>query len=251
MQKSKTAPDSASKKPKQNKRNRSGLAMPPAHRQYPLMIDAEEVVNGIAVKALACVKLCQEQRPLIAKRKQQKQYILLDLEFAKDFTNLLAQLETAFFQVAPCLKQTPVAMSQDIAEADSNSIPIFVDEDQLLIHTPYLPPRNVTQLHLYTEILAARLAITELPHWNRWHADICQVFPSDRIRFARDADNSDYKQLIDTLALYLRTTDAAGHFSMTADVIADDSLDPGTYIRVTPKPASNPAAEAWKIAKKV
>ena len=240
------------KEPDLTHRPRAADHLPPDGRpkQYPPMISQEVIINDIAHRALSCVKLCQEQRP-IAKAKKSRPGNLLDLQFAKDFADLLVRLEDTFFQLAPSAKRTAVSMFQDLADMDPDSIPVTVTETEVLIRTPYLPPRNVTKYHLCTELLAARLAITDLPRWTNWHADICQVYPSHMLRYARDVDNSDYKPVIDTLAIYLKTTDAAGHFSMSADAVADDTIPPGTYIRVTEKPSASPAVEAWKKAKKV
>lgn len=210
-------------------------------------VDAEAALNNLAEQCLECLKLCQNQRPVVQKKKAEKKAVCLSESFFDQFTRKLVKLEHALAGIAPAYGSTYVQMITDIARAeDFELVQVVLSDNSILISMPYLPPRNITKVHMYADLLAGKLASLELPKWPCWQAEICQVYSPANIRCARDVDNSDYKHLIDILVIYLGGSDAAGCFGMTIDAQVSNTLPGGTYVKVSPKHPVNPVIASWE-----
>lgn len=217
---------------------------------------ALHALNVLAEQTLLCLKLCQNERPKAQGRAKRKTPLpVYRQDFAYKFALQLNKVENAFDTYAFASGRSSIWQHQVIADLDTNTgseiVDIRVLDDQLLIRMPYLSPAGkFPRCSLPTEILRSKLVVLNLPKWQKWNAEFCQVYSSEDFPFARDVDNNYYKDIIDTLTLYLGTTDKAGYFSMSADAIADDSIPGGTYIRVTPKREENPVIRTFKNIQK-
>lgn len=194
---------------------------------------------------------CKEQKLVTALKGKPSHTFSLRRSFTKTLVKVLSEFESLLFLLARGSGTTYVKLMQEVSAEPDCPIQAQVQADRLIIYMQHLPSRSLTQLHHHTDLLAAKLALLEMPHWKIYNIDFFHVFNSSTIHLAKDVDNYTYKRVIDVIALMLGSSDSARYCSITADTVCDDSVLSGTYIQVTPKAQFSLLPEHMKITKKV
>ena len=156
----------------------------------------------------------------------------LSLSFTTTFAQNTIRLQNLVYQYSRSNWLSPLSA---FTQMDNGSNPLDVgvqiDQDGILIYSPYLPPRGQTSRDLITDqIQAALCRHTNIPSWPHYHIAFTHIYhPSCP---ARDPDNYNYKPTIDAIAFALCKPDSSAFCSLSMDGWASETLFPGVYIRV-------------------
>lgn len=103
--------------------------------------------------------------------------------------------------------------------------------DLILIYLPGLPPVHDGGTNIIFQEFVDFLRLHELAYFPKWHCDFIHVYSKNSHVY--DADNYNFKPVIDALALTLGSRDCTDCFSYSNYNLPSETIAAGSYIRIT------------------